>query len=100
MQFAEVPQVFVQETIKICDLYITHNVKNALVHLIWPTVDTVNKNVNVYVSLYTTTLCSLWLLACYDTTRYEMLFNVRSKANISQLNVSHGTKNKKGKKEN
>ena len=27
----------------------------------------------------------------YDTIRYEMLFNVRSKADISQLNLPHGT---------
>jgi len=29
----------------------------------------------------------------YDTIRYEMLFYVRSKANMSQLNVPHGTDN-------
>ena len=29
----------------------------------------------------------------YDTIRYEMLFNVRSKADISQLNLPHGTDN-------
>jgi len=29
----------------------------------------------------------------YDTIRYEMLFNVRSKANMSQLNLPHGTDN-------
>jgi len=28
-----------------------------------------------------------------DTIRYEMLFNVRSKANMSQLNLPHGTDN-------
>jgi len=28
-----------------------------------------------------------------DTIRYEMLFNVRSKANMSQLNLQHGTDN-------
>ena len=27
----------------------------------------------------------------YDTIRYEMLFNVRSKAEISQLNLPNGT---------
>jgi len=29
----------------------------------------------------------------HDTIRYEMLFNVRSKANMSQLNLPHGTDN-------
>ena len=29
----------------------------------------------------------------YDTIRYEKIFNVRSKAGISQLNLPHGTKN-------
>ena len=29
----------------------------------------------------------------YDTIRYEMLFNVRSKADMSQLNLPHRTNN-------
>ena len=29
----------------------------------------------------------------YDTIRYEMLFNVRSKADISRLNLPHGNDN-------
>ena len=33
-----------------------------------------------------------------NTIRYEMLFSVRSKADISQLNLPHGTKNEKGEK--
>jgi len=31
--------------------------------------------------------------ARYDTIRYEMPFNVRSKADISHLNLPHGTDN-------
>jgi len=33
------------------------------------------------------------LVVRYDTIAYEMLFNVRSKANMSQLNLPHGTDN-------
>jgi len=33
-----------------------------------------------------------------NTIRYEMLFNVRSKANMSQLNLPHGTKKCKNRK--
>jgi len=29
----------------------------------------------------------------YDTIRHEMLFNVRSNANMSRLNIPHGTDN-------
>ena len=38
-------------------------------------------------------------VGCYDTIRYEMLFNVRSKADLSQLNLPHGNDNKKCKTE-
>jgi len=30
---------------------------------------------------------------CHDTIRYDMLFNVQSKTDTSQLNLQHGTNN-------
>jgi len=36
---------------------------------------------------------SAGFLTRYDTIRYEMLLYVRSKANMSQLNLPHGTDN-------
>jgi len=33
------------------------------------------------------------VLSTVDTIRYEMLFNLRSKADMSQLNLRHGTDN-------
>jgi len=34
-----------------------------------------------------------WDVKPYDTIRYETLFNVRPKAEMSQLNLPHGTNN-------